>query len=116
MEVKSGRTPAYVCTLDPMSCGDMEQLACIRAAVAAANRTAERVYTKYGSSYVAKQRVTVKGRKPIQKQLVNVGGYYGKPKLAWRGHTPFGDIVGGLANAGEYDIYIHQDRRNWEYA
>lgn len=103
MIVKSDRTPAYVCTLDPMSCGDMEHLAHMRAAIAASNRTAERVYTKWGSSYVAKQRVTVKGRKPIEK----VNG---------RGHTPFGDVIGGLANASEYDVYIHQDRRNWQYS
>jgi len=116
MEVKTHRTDSYVCSLDPMSCVDMEILSAIRKSISASNKNAPRVYTKYGSSYIAKKRVTVKGRKAIQKQLVNVGGRYGKPDFRWRSHTTFGDIVGGIANAGEYDVYIHEDRRDWEYS
>jgi len=116
MEVKKYRTPAYVCTLDPLSVGDMEHLAHMRAAIAASNRTAERVYTKYGSSYIAKQRVTVKPRKAIEKQPVKVRNSRGQWVTAMRAHNRFGDLIGGLANAREYDIYIHQDRRNWEYS
>ena len=103
MVVKSGRTPAYVGTLDPMSVADMLTLQTIKRTVSAANRNAQRVYTKSGSSYIAKKRVTIKGRKPIEK----VNG---------RGYNVWGDIIGGLINAREYDIYIHEDRRNWEYS
>lgn len=103
MEVKPYRTPAYIGTLDPMSVADMLTLETIKKTVSAANRNAQRVYTKYGSSYIAKKRVTIKGRKPIEK----VNG---------RGYNVWGDIIGGLANAREYDIYIHDDRQSWEYS
>lgn len=114
MEIKPNRTDAYVCSLDPMSTVDMEILAAIRKSISVANRDAKWEQPNYGrGDYKIKRvkRVTVKGRKAIQKQLVNVGGYYGKPKLAWRSHTLFGDIVGGIANASQYDIYIHDDTR-----
>lgn len=114
MQVKPNRTRCYVCTLDVNSTVDMEILTAIRKSISASNAHAPRVYTKYGSSYIAKKRVTIKGRKAIQKHLVNVGGFYGKPNLRWRSHTRFGDIVGGIANASELDVYIHDDRKNWE--
>lgn len=116
MQVKPNRTRTYVCTLDVNSTVDMEILMAIRKSINASNAYAPRVYTKYGSSYIAKKKVSVKGRKPIQKQLVNVGGRYGKPDFRWRSHTTFGDIVGGIANASELDVYIHDDRKNWECA
>lgn len=110
MNVKENRTPSYVCTLDPMSTVDMEILSAIRKSISVANKDAKVVHQKWGS-YKECKRVSVKGRKPIQKQLVNVGGRWGKARLAWRAHTTFGDIVGGIANAGEYDVYIHNDNR-----
>ena len=116
MIVKEGRTDSYVCSLDPLSCVDMEILQAIRKSISVSNKNAPRVYTKYGSSYVAKRRVTVKGRKPIEKKLVNINHYWKEPVYRLRAHTPFGDIVGGIANASEYDVYIHEDRRDWEYA
>jgi len=116
MDVKLGRTPAYVCSLDPMSVNDMMTLESIRKAIKASNSNAQRTYLKNGVSYIARKRVTVKGRKPRTKQWVNVGGYYGKPDYRLRAHNRFGDIVGGIANATEYDVYIHDDRRDWEYS
>lgn len=109
MNVKENRTPSYVCTLDPMSTVDMEILSAIRKSISIANQDAKVVHYKWGS-YKECKRVTVKGRKPIQKQLVNVKRW-SKPEFRWRGHNLFGDLVGGIANAGEYDIYIHRDSR-----
>jgi len=116
MEIKQGRTTAYVCSLDPLSVNDMMTLETIKKTISAANRNAERTYLKNGVSYIARKRVTVKGRKPRTKQWVNVGGYYGPVDYRLRAHNRFGDIVGGIANATEYDVYIHDDRRDWEYA
>lgn len=109
MNTKENRTPSYVCTLDPMSTVDMEILTAIRKSISVANKYAKVVHYKWGS-YKECKRVTVKGRKPIQKQLVNVNRW-SKPEFRWRGHTNFGDIVGGIANASQYDIYIHNDQR-----
>jgi hypothetical protein len=116
MDIKTGRTDAYVCSLDPMSVNDMFVLETIRATIKASNKNAPRVYTKYGSSYIARKRVTVKGRKPRYKQWVNFARWGGPADMRCRAHNYFGDIVGGIANATEYDIYIHEDRRDWEYS
>jgi len=109
------RTKSYVCSLDPMSVNDMITLQTIRDTIKAANAHAPRVFTKYGSSYIACKRVSVKGRKPRYKQWVNFARYGDKPDWRLRSHSSFGDIVGGLANATKYDIYIHDDRRDWQY-
>lgn len=116
MEIKTGRTDAYVCSLDPMSVNDMLTLETIRKVIKASNANAQRIYLKNGVSYIARKRVSVKGRKPRFRALVNISARWGKPNYRFRAHNYFGDIVGGIANATEYDIYIHDDRRDWEFA
>lgn len=110
MEIRPNRTDAYVCSLDPMSCVDMEMLQVLRKAISASNKTAKIVETSYGA-YKDCKRVTVKGRDPIEKQEINVNHWFQKPKYRKVGYTWGGDVAGGLANASRYDIYIHNDRR-----
>lgn len=111
MNTKENRTPSYVCTLDPMSTVDMEILTAIRKSISVANKYAKVVHYKWGS-YKECKRVSVKGRKAIQKQLIPCYSHAtGKRSLRWRAHNHFGDIIGGIANASQYDIYIHNDQR-----
>lgn len=110
MEIRNNRTASYVCSLDPMSCVDMEMLKAIRKAISAANKSAKIVEHECGS-YKDCKRVTVKGRDPIEKREINVNHWFQEPKIRKVGYTWAGDVVGGLANASRYDIYIHDDRR-----
>ena len=98
MEVREGRCPNYVCSLDPLSCVDMEILNVLKLSVKAINANVK--WEDAGRWGMVKKckRVRVKGREP--KYLQN-----------GRGYTYHGDIAFGLSNAQRYDIYIHDDRR-----
>lgn len=101
MEVREGRCPNYVCSLDPLSCVDMEILNALKLSVKAINADVkwESIHSVRGLRAVKNyKRVRVKGRDP---KLLQNG----------RGYTYHGDIVHGLSNAQRYDIYIHDDRR-----
>lgn len=74
----------YVCTLSTFSVIDMEKLDTIRNSVKCINKNSNE-----------KHRVVVKGRKAIKK-------------INGRSYNHFGDIVGGLANAKYYDVYIYK--------
>lgn len=98
MEIRPNRAATYVCSLDPLSCVDMEILSAIRRSVSAANINAPIVDSKWGTStYRACKRVTVKGRQPIN------GARYNK----------YGDIVDGnkYGDVKRIDVYIHDDHR-----
>jgi len=103
MEVREGRSPNYVCSLDPLSCVDMEILEALKRAVKVLNKDARWEWMDYygapGFQAVKRcKRVRVKGREPKFKQN-------------GRGYTYHGDIVYGLSNAQRFDVYIHDDRR-----
>lgn len=98
MEVREGRCPNYVCSLDPLSCVDMEILEALKLSVKAINANVK--WEDAGRWGMVKKckRVRVKGREP-------------KFKKNGRGYTYHGDIVHGLSNAQRFDVYIHDDRR-----
>lgn len=104
MEVRKGRSPSYVCSLDPQSCVDMEILNAIKRSVRVMNNNVQ--WEDLGETWdltrnlkvKTYRRVRVKGREAIEK----VNG---------RSYTWFGDLVGGLANAKRFDVYIHDDRK-----
>jgi hypothetical protein len=104
MEIHDRKSTSYVCSLDPLSCVDMEILNSIKRSVKVLNNSARWEWIegpdgRPGFRAVKRgKRVTIKGREPIEK--VNGKGYN------WSG-----DIVGGLANAQRIDVYIHDDRR-----
>ena len=85
----------FVVRLDTNSADDMIKLQDIRKSVSVMNRMSEQKF-----------RVDVKGRKPIQKGVIRnqitgriiASGSYGYG----------GNIVGGLANAQFYDVYIRK--------
>ena len=111
MEVRPNRTDSYVCSLDPMSCVDMEILNAIRRSVAAMNKDAPIERERWGLVKRCK-RVTVKGREPIEKQVVNTRHWWATPRMAEVGYNMFGDIVGNkYTNSKRLDIYIHNDFR-----
>lgn len=94
------KSTSYVCTLDVNSVSDMEILQAIRKTVSVSN---------YRSP--AKKRVVIRGRKPATKMLV-VGNHFQKPSKNPMSYDWAGNIVGGIANATKYDVYVY-DRREW---
>ena len=76
----------YIGTFVTSDKADMEKLSELRKSVAYSNKTRPSL-----------KRVVARGRKPIEK--------LGSRSFDWGGN-----IVGGIANAGELDVYIY-DRR-----
>ena len=83
----------YVTTLDPMSANDMETLNLLRKTVRMTNNIQEK-----------KLRLVVRGRRPIVKEEVH-NIYSGKTRTL--SYDWCGNVVGGLANASQYDVYIY---------
>lgn len=98
MEVREGRSPRYVCSLDPQSCVDMEILEALKRSVKAINAGVEWEQTDWGPLVKVRKRVRVKGREAIEK-------------INDRSYNWAGDILGGLENAKRFDVYIHDDRK-----
>jgi len=83
----------YVTTLDPMSANDMQTLEMLKKTVCMMNKLHKK-----------KQRVVVRGRRPIVKgEVHNI--YTGKTRTLSYDYS--GNVVGGLANASSYDVYIY---------
>jgi hypothetical protein len=85
---------SYVTTLDPMSANDMQTLEMLRKTVSMMNKL-------HGNKA---QRVVVRGRRPIAKKEVH-NIYTGKTRVLSYDYS--GNVVGGLANASQYDVYIY---------
>lgn len=85
----------FVVRLDTQSVEDMIKLQEIRKTVSIINRISSE-----------KLRVDVKGRKPIQKGVIR-NRITGKV-IASGSYGYGGNIVGGLANAQFYDVYIRK--------
>jgi len=84
---------SYVTTLDPMSANDMQTLEMLRKTVRMMNELARDT-----------KRVVVRGRRPIvKKEVHNI--YTGKTRTL--SYDYCGNVVGGLANASSYDVYIY---------
>lgn len=88
---------SYVCTLDANSVADMQMLEMIRKTVSVSN-----------ANTLDKKRVVVRGRKPIKKFWYKE---YWSKKSHYSGYDYAGNIIGGLENATNLDVYIY-DRRN----
>lgn len=95
--MKNKRTSdKFLVRLDVNSSGDMIRLQEIRKAISIINATSAQKF-----------RVDVKGRKPIKKDFIkNI--YTGHVRIGGYGYG--GNIVGGLANAQFYDVYIREVR------
>ena len=85
----------FVVRLDTRSADDMIKLQDIRKSVSVMNRMSSEKF-----------RVDVKGRKPIQKGVIR-NQITGKV-IATGSYGYGGNIVGGLANAQFYDVYIRK--------
>jgi ribosomal protein S2 len=84
---------SYVTTLDPMSANDMQTLEMLRKTVRMMNEL-----------HSDTKRVVVRGRRPIaKKEVYNI--YTGKTRTL--SYDYCGNVVGGLANASQYDVYIY---------
>ena len=104
MYIKTDRTASYVGTFVTSDKGDMDKLNDLRKSVALLNKT--NAFGRYEASRLPrKMRVCAKGRKAITK--MKTAGSKGPVQYNWGGN-----IVGGLTNAGELDVYIY-DRHDW---
>ena len=85
---------SYVTTLDPMSANDMQTLEMLRKTVRMMNEL-----------HSDTKRVVVRGRKPFKKKEVyNV--YQERTRTLSYDYS--GNVVGGLANASRYDVYVYK--------
>ena len=95
------RTAAYVGTFSTQCAGDMLEVESVKETVK--NMNAELKYYKAKDSMGRdiRFRTTLKARKPINK-ITN-------PRTGNKiGYTTFGDVIGGMENAGAVDVYIHR--------
>jgi hypothetical protein len=81
--------------------GDMLQIQDVRSIVKKMNSYLRDANAKDRYGRPLQYRVSLKGRDPIEKVI---NKRTGKPN----GYNWAGDIVGGMANAGRIDVYIHQ--------
>ena len=93
MLIKDNRSAAYIGTYDTSNKSDMDKLSELRKSVALLNKTDAFGMHRYTGTF-REMRVCARGRKPIIKS---------GPSYDWGGN-----IVGGLSNAGEYDVYIYE--------
>jgi hypothetical protein len=89
------RTDNYVFTADPMSVGDMQQIAVVRKTVATSNK-------------LAKQRAKWKGEKPVIYR-VSLKGRLGKNNPAAAEYVGRFQSI-SLADAQRIDVYVHERR------
>jgi len=107
MENRPNRTESYVCSLDPLSCVDMEILSAIRKSVSVYNKDIQWEPSNYRGSVRKTKRVTVKGREPIEKET-SFNRWTNTYRTAC--YSFHGDIVGNkYTNSKRLDIYIHND-------
>lgn len=99
MYIKDDRSSAYVGTFVTSDKGDMDKLAELRRNVALLNKTDAFGSDSWTGTF-RKMRVCAKGRKAIVK--MKTAGSKGPVQYNWGGN-----IVGGLSNAGELDVYIY---------
>lgn len=99
MYMKPDRSHSYVGTFVTSHSGDMEKLQALRESVSLMNNT-DAFWGTYPDYLKRKKRVVVRGRNAIVK--MKVPGSKG-PVSYERG----GNVVGGIKNAGEVDVYIY---------
>jgi len=92
---------SYIGTFDVRSAEDMISLENFKKTIKFLNEDLKRTraVNSYGSPI--RYRVALKGRRPFQKHI-NLST--GRPIS----YTWAGDVVGGLANASQYDVYLYR--------
>ena len=95
------RTTAYIGTFSTECAGDMLEVESIKNVVKNMNQELKYYDARDSYNRPIRFRTTLKARKPINKVI---NKRTGKPN----GYTAFGDVIGGMANAGAMDVYIHR--------
>ena len=95
------RTDAYVGTFSTECSGDMLEVESIKNMVKHMNQELKYYDARDSYNRPIRFRTTLKARKPINKITNQRTGR----KV---GYTTFGDVIGGMANAGAMDVYIHR--------
>jgi len=99
MYIKANRCNSYVGTFVTSDKGDIDKLRALRESVSLMNKT-DAFWGTYPDYQKRKKRVVARGRKPIVRMPI----YGSKGPVSYeRG----GNVVGGLKNAGELDVYIY---------
>jgi len=102
---KENRTRSYVGTFSTSDTGDQARLQQLIESVSLLNKTDGFGY--YPSGEKIQMRVCKRGRKAITK-MINPGHIYGIGKS--KGpvqYNYFGNIMGGIKNAAEVDVYLY---------
>jgi ketosteroid isomerase-like protein len=99
MYIKPNRTHSYLGTFVTSDKGDMDKLRALRESVSMMNKT-DAFWGTYPDYLKRKKRVVARGRNAIVK--MKVPGSKGRVSYE-RG----GNVVGGIKNAGEFDVYIY---------
>jgi len=95
------RTRAYVGTCSTECAGDMLEVDAIKDVVKNLNAELKYYKAKDQRGRDIRFRTTLKARKPINKVT--------NPRTGNKiGYTTFGDVIGGMENAGAVDVYIHR--------
>jgi hypothetical protein len=95
------RTDAYVGTFSIECSGDMLEVESIKNMVKHMNKELKYHNALDKNGRPIRFRTTLKARKPINKVRHPRTGQL-------RGYTYHGDVIGGMANAAEMDVYIHR--------
>ncbi len=94
------RSDAWVGRFDVNCSGDMLELEKFKDTVKYMNKLLKESGVVNRLGHPVRYRVECKGRKPVEKRInPRTGNEYG--------YSRFGDIVGGIANAGMIDAYIY---------
>lgn len=93
---------SYIGTFDPLCAGDIFEIENLKKAIKAVNETNKMMKNDQ------RFRVVLRGRKPIEKQVINTMPWgTGLRKESKVSYDYFGNIVGGIANASKYDVYVY---------
>lgn len=89
---------SYRFTADILSAADMIQIGELKKNISALNKISKQKY-----------RVVLRGRKPLQRQVVSIApSIYRNSEMRERSYDYFGNVVGGLANASQIDVYVYE--------
>ena len=99
MYIKPNRCNSYVGTFVTTHYYDMQKLQALRESVSLMNKT-DAFWGTYPDYQKRQKRVVARGRKPIVKMKTR--GSKGLVSYEWGGN-----VVGGIKNAGEVDVYIY---------
>lgn len=95
------RTTAYIGTFSTECAGDMLEVESIKNVIKNMNQELKYYDARDSYNRPIRFRTTLKARKPINKVT--------NPRTGRKvGYTTFGDVIGGMSNAGAMDVYIHR--------